>query len=154
MLIRLVHVVTACASVAASASTLLIVAGLLTFPTMCACGETLPHDHDLFTLPSHSHEDEHEVDAEPALPAAAHAHQHGQARGTAATAATAQSRATAGQQAVAIEALAISTLGDPHALAAPTPIDELAMPQIRASMEVLASVNAWQTLPEAPPPRV
>jgi hypothetical protein len=34
-----------------------LVAGLLTFPTSCACGAELPHDHGLFTLHRHDHHD-------------------------------------------------------------------------------------------------
>jgi hypothetical protein len=32
-----------------------LVAGLLTFPTACACGDALPHEHALFALADHRH---------------------------------------------------------------------------------------------------
>ena len=32
-----------------------LVGGLLTFPTICGCGEALPHDHALYILAGHNH---------------------------------------------------------------------------------------------------
>jgi hypothetical protein len=37
--------------------TLLLVLGLMTFPTTCRCGADLPHQHGLFELPGHHHGD-------------------------------------------------------------------------------------------------
>lgn len=42
--------------------TLVVLAGLLTFPTECRCGDEPPHPHALYLLPGHYHEDGGAVD--------------------------------------------------------------------------------------------
>jgi hypothetical protein len=41
--------------VSASILPLALIAGLLSFPTVCACGAELPHEHALFALAHHTH---------------------------------------------------------------------------------------------------
>jgi hypothetical protein len=119
-----------------------LTAGLLTFPTMCACGEPLPHDHALFTLAGHHH-DAHDE----------HAHTHdGTERGVAEEPLGTPAFA-AHQLGVALEAPTTNTSGESHALL-PTPVAEtLRAPSLALTLNGTRRADLWRGAPPAPPPR-
>jgi hypothetical protein len=111
-----------------------LTAGLLTFPTVCACGEALPHDHALFTLAGHQH--------------AAHAHAHG------ATAQLPDAPAqTAHAHGVALEAPTTNTSGESQALLPASVGETLHTPSLAVMLTTMRRPDLWRGAPPAPPPR-
>jgi hypothetical protein len=120
-----------------------LTAGLLTFPTVCACGEQLPHDHALFTLAGHQHASAH----------AEHTHAHN-AAGQGAADAPSGSRADVVQQhGVTVASATTNASGDAHALLL-TPVATL-MPVAGVALMRgnTRRADLWRGAPPAPPPR-
>ena len=119
-----------------------LTAGLLTFPTMCACGEPLPHDHALFTLAGHQH-DAHDH----------HAHTHAGAEPGAADEFPGTPTYSAHTHGVALEAPTTNTSGESHALL-PTPVAEtMHAPSLAFALDAARRADLWRGAPPAPPPR-
>jgi hypothetical protein len=118
-----------------------LTAGLLTFPTVCACGEPLPHDHALFTLAGHHHEAHahtHDVDAA----------EHGDAAELPST-----PTYTAHTHGVALEAPTTNSSGESHALLPASFAETLLSPSLAFMLTAPRRADLWRGVPPAPPPR-
>jgi hypothetical protein len=127
---RLIPILVSLVSASATLPTVIVVAGLMAFPSSCTCGGPLPHDHALFVLSSHRH------------PAAA-AHEHDAAR----------TAVEADRHGVAIEALSTSNIGEPHATLLVSQPDGRDVYATALSRSPLTPPACWTTRPVTPPPR-
>jgi hypothetical protein len=105
----------------------LLVVGLLSFPSSCACGAVMPHDHSLFVLSAHHHAARHHDARRNAI----EAHDSGAAFHTPST----------------------SSVGEPHTLSiSPWPSSADEQPT-RVARSAGTSPDGVRVLPATPPPR-
>jgi hypothetical protein len=128
-----------------------LTAGLLTFPTVCACGEPLPHDHALFTLAGHQHDahDAHDAHAHPHP----HPHPHDGVEHGADEQLPGTPADTAHTHGVALEAPTTNTAGEAHALLPAPNVDTLPASGLAILLMSTRRADLWRGAPPAPPPR-
>jgi hypothetical protein len=110
-----------------------LVAGLLTFPTTCGCGEAWPHDHALFALSGHHHDADGNL-APPPQP-------------------TDAAGVEAAQHGVALELPTINTFGDQHALTLALGLALAGMRGPAPGDAARREADLWRAAPPIPPPR-
>ncbi len=126
-----------------------LTAGLLTFPTVCSCGEPLPHDHALFMLADHHHDSDHDAhDAH-----TEHAHTHAEAQHGADEELPGTPVFIAHQHGVALEAPTTNASGESHALLPAPVVATLQAPSLAFSLTSTRRADLWRGAPPAPPPR-